>query len=92
MTAAELWHRGQEGWPRHFVLAQFPNLPLLVALAGWALAAGTAGGVHDVGRAIFTIALGAWAWEEAADGVNWFRRLLGAAALAWLVVSLAGEL
>ena len=33
----ELWRRGQEGWPRRYVLVQLPNAPLLVALAVWAL-------------------------------------------------------
>lgn len=91
-TAAALWRRGQEGWPRSYPIAQFPNAPLLVALAGWLLAALANGAAQDTGRAIFTVGLGVWAWGEAVDGVNWFRRLLGAGALVWLVVSLAGEL
>jgi hypothetical protein len=33
-----------------------------------------------------------WAWEETVSGVNWFRRLLGAGALIWVVAGLAGEL
>jgi hypothetical protein len=92
VTAAELWRRGQAGWPRRFPIAQFPNPPLLLAFAGLALAAATDRTPHDVGRAIFTIGLGVWAWEEAVDGVNWFRRLLGVGALVWIVASLAGEL
>jgi hypothetical protein len=47
---------------------------------------------HDVGRAVFTIGLGVWAWQEAVGGVNWFRRLDGAGALVWIVAGLAGEL
>ena len=50
------------------------------------------GAAHDVGRAVFTLALGVWAWEEAVAGVNWFRRLLGAGAFVWIVATLAGEL
>lgn len=93
MTVAELWRRGQEGWPRRFPIAQFPNPPLLAALAGSAVAAVAAKGTaHDVGRAVFFLGLAIWAWEEAVDGVNWFRRLLGAGALVWLVARLAGEL
>ncbi len=93
MTAAELWRRGQAGWPRRFPVAQFPNPPLLFAFAGLALGAATQGQhAHDVGRAVFTIGLGVWAWEEAVDGVNWFRRLLGAGALVWIVARLAGEI
>jgi hypothetical protein len=92
VTIAELWRRGQVGWPRRFPIAQFPNPPLLLAFAGLGLAAATNGPAHDVGRAIFSVGLAVWAWQELVSGVNWFRRLLGAGALVWLVVGLAGEL
>jgi hypothetical protein len=92
VTIAELWRRGQVGWPRRFPIAQFPNPPLLCALAGWGLAAGADSTAHEVGRAVFTLSLAVWAWEEAVGGVNWFRRLLGAGALVWIVAGLAGEL
>jgi hypothetical protein len=92
VTLAQLWRRGQEGWPRRFPIVQFPNLPLLLAFAGLGLAAVATGTAHDVGRAIFTIGLGVWAWLEVVGGVNRFRRLLGVAVLVWIVVSLAGEL
>ena len=80
------------GWPRRFPVAQFPNPPLLLAFAGWGFARVTRDTAHDVGTVVFTISLGVWAWEETTDGVNWFRRLLGAGALIWIVVRLAGEL
>jgi hypothetical protein len=92
VTAAELWRRGQDGWPRRFPIVQFPNPPLLFALGGWVLAATTDGTTHDAGRVVFIVGLGVWAWEEAVGGVNWFRRLLGAAALVWIVVALIGRL
>lgn len=92
MTIAELWRRGQLGWPRRFPIAQFPNPPLLLAFAGWGLAAVAGGAAHDVGRAVFVVGLSVWAWEEAVGGVNWFRRLLGVAVLASIVAGLAGEL
>jgi hypothetical protein len=92
VTIAELWRRGQVGWPRSFPIAQFPNLPLLVAFAGAGLAAVAGGTAHDGGRAVFIVALGVWAWEEAVGGVNWFRRVLGVAVFVWIVASLAGEL
>ena len=38
------------------------------------------------------VALGVWAWQEAAHGVNWFRRLLGVAGLAFVVARLADRL
>jgi hypothetical protein len=92
VTVAELWRRGQRGWPRSYPVAQFPNLPLLFAFAGRGLAAVTDGTAHDVGRAVFTVGLVVWAWLEAVAGVNWFRRLLGAGVLIWVIVGLAGEL
>jgi len=92
VTIAELWRRGQVGWPRRFPLAQFPNPPLLLAFAGSGLAAVAGGAAHDVGRAVFIVGLGVWAWEEALSGVNWFRRLLGVVAFVWIVAGLAGEL
>ena len=92
MTLAEVWRRGQIGWPRRFPIAQFPNPPLLVALAGWLVAAVTGGAAHDVGRILTTLGLVVWACEEIASGVNWFRRLLGLAVLAWVVVGVIGGL
>jgi hypothetical protein len=92
VTIAELWRRGQAGWPRRFRIAQFPNPPLLLAFAGWGLAAVAGGTAHDIGRVVFTVGLAVWALEEAVGGVNWFRRLLGVGALVWIVAGLAGEL
>jgi hypothetical protein len=92
MTVTELWTRGQAGWPRRYPVAQFPNPPLLVAIAGWGVAAAAHGTAHDAGRAVFTLGLGVWAWQEALDGDNLFRRLLGAGVFVGLVVRLAGEL
>jgi hypothetical protein len=92
VTTVELWRRGQLGWPRGFPVAQFPNPPLLLAFAGWGLAAGLGGTARGVGRSAFALGLAVWAWEEVASGVNWFRRLLGAGTLIWLVASLASEL
>jgi hypothetical protein len=91
VTTVELWRRGQVGWPRRFPIAQFPNTPLLLAFAGWVLAAVAGGAAHDVGRALFTVGLAVWAALELLRGVNWFRRLLGAAVLVWIVVGVAAE-
>jgi hypothetical protein len=92
VTIAELWRRGQVGWPRRFPIAQFPNPPLLLAFAGWVLAAVAGGTAHDVGRAVFILGLAVWALEEAVGGVNGFRRLLGLGVLVWIAVGLVGEL
>jgi hypothetical protein len=86
LTSAELWRTGQAGWPRRFPIVQFPNPPLLLAFIGLALAALTRGTAHDTGRAIFLVGLAVWALGETLLGVNWFRRLLGTAALVWIVV------
>jgi len=88
VTAGELWRRGQDGWPRRFPIAQFPNPPLLLALGGWLLAAITDGTAHDAARVVFWIGLAVWASEESLGGVNWFRRALGAVALVWIVLAL----
>ena len=74
-----------------YVVAQFPNAPLLVALAA-ALASlllddGTT--AADVARSVFYVALTVWAYEEAANGVNRFRRVLGIAGLVFVVVRVA---
>jgi hypothetical protein len=87
----ELWRRGQAGWPQRFPVVQAPNLPLLVAFAGRALSARTAGTIHRMGRAIYTAGLAVWACQETTSGVNWFRRLLGAGTLARLAAGLARE-
>jgi hypothetical protein len=88
VTAAELWRLGQEGWPRRFPIAQFPNQPLLVAFAGWTLAIASDGTTHEIGRVVFMLGLAVWACGEATRGVNWFRRLLGLGALAWIIADL----
>lgn len=92
MTA--LWRRGQHGWPTSYPIAQFPNAPLLIAIAAWVARrltdAGTA--ANDWATATFFVSLAAFAWWELTDGVNGFRRVMGGAVLAFAVVSLAGEL
>lgn len=64
-----------------------PNAPLLVAFAGRGLQAVGRGRARRAGGAAFTLGLAAWAGEEAVDGVNWFRRLLGVATLLWMLGS-----
>jgi hypothetical protein len=91
-TLGDIWRRGQRGWPESFPLAQFPNPPLLAALAGSLVAALTEGTVHDYAHAVFYVGFAAWAWEELAAGVNWFRRALGVVGLVYVVVRVATEL
>ncbi len=92
VRAVELWRRGQEGWPRRFPIVQLPNPPLLLAFAGWGLAAAAGGTVHEIGRVVFTLGLAVWGYGEATGGVNWFRRLLGVGAIVWILANLAGGL
>jgi hypothetical protein len=76
---------------RGYTVLQWPNPPLWIALAA-SLASrliDDESAVHDVARAIFYVALTVWAYEEAATGVNGFRRALGAIALVLIVVSIA---
>lgn len=85
-TTTQAERRRPRGWPARFPLAQPPNAPLLLAAGAWVLAALTEGSVHAYARATLYAALAAWAWLELTDGVNWFRRALGAAVLAYVVV------
>ncbi len=75
------------GWPRAFPVAQAPNAPLLVAFAGRGLQALGRGRARRAGGVVYTVALTVWAGEEVLGGVNWLRRLLGVATLAWLLGS-----
>lgn len=77
-----------------YVVGQFPNVPLVVALIA---VVATRLFSRDstawlVARALFYVAFISWAYLELTEGANGFRRLLGAAALAWTVYSLQGEL
>ncbi len=76
------------------MVAQVPNLPLALALV--AVVAGhifnegsTAWGIS---RAVFFTGLTIWAYLELAEGVNGFRRVLGAGGLAWVIWSLSSDL
>jgi hypothetical protein len=91
-TLTNRWRRGQHGWPESFPLVQFPNAPLLVALGALLVAALTDGSVHSYARAAFYAGLSAWASGELADGVNWARRVLGAAGLVYVVVKVGAAL
>lgn len=86
------WDRAQRGWPKDFPLVQFPNAPLLVALAAWVAAKLTDGTAHDVFRGIFTAGLAWWAVLELVRGSNWVRRVLGAVVLASLAAGLVRSL
>lgn len=74
----------------NIVIAQVPNLPILVWLAASLLSYGTASGkLHQGLAAVAFGALFTWAWQELFDGVNYFRRSLGLGvllgAIAWQI-------
>lgn len=76
---------------RGYTVGHFPNPPLWVALAAFlvALLTGDGGTVNDIARAIVYVALTVWAYEEAANGVNGYRRVLGTVALLLIVIVVA---
>ena len=80
------------GFPRSFPVVQFPNGPLIVGLAAGAIGGAVHGRAHDYAVSISYLAIGVWAYEELTQGVNWFRRLLGAAFAVLIVVRIANAL
>ena len=76
---------------RGYPVGQFPNPPLWIALAALLVAWLTDDGrvIDDLARAISYVAFTVWAYEEAANGVNGFRKALGIGALALIVVAIA---
>ena len=74
--------------PSAFPLFQFPNPPLIVAMAAGAaarLAPAPAAGVADT---VSKLGLIVWAYQEVVDGANWFRQLLGVGGTAYAVGAL----
>jgi hypothetical protein len=76
---------------RGYTVGQFPNPPLWIALAAFATAelSGPRGTLHAVARAIEYMALTAWAYLELTEGVNGFRRAVGALALTAIAIAVA---
>jgi hypothetical protein len=79
-------------FPRRFPVVQFPNLPLIVALLAGEVGKLLDGSAHSYAASVSYLALTVWAYEELVHGVNWFRRLLGLAAMILLVVRVADAL
>lgn len=76
-------------FPPRFPIVQFPNLPLVIAFAAGWTATALAGRPHGYAEAVSYLAMTVWAHEELVRGVNWFRRLLGAAFLVIVLISVA---
>lgn len=77
-----------------YTVAQAPNAPLVIALIGVVASRLLAEGstAYGLARAVFFAAFTIWAYLELAEGVNGFRRLLGAGGLIYVLVALAGAL
>ena len=68
------------------VLAQMPNLPLIVWIVASLLRLIFTTGKVNIGlEAIAFGSLFTWAWEELFQGVNYFRRALGLLVLVGLI-------
>lgn len=72
----------------NIVIAQMPNLPILVWLAATLLELlVTTGNFH---RGLDAVAFGSlftWAWQELFQGVNYFRRSIGLVVLLSVIAS-----
>jgi hypothetical protein len=79
-------------FPRRFPIVQFPNLPLIVAVLAGEAGKFLDGSAHSYVASVSYLAMTIWAYEELAHGVNWFRRLLGAAYVILLIVCVAHAL
>jgi hypothetical protein len=79
-------------FPRRFPIAQFPNLPLIVAILAGEVGKFLDDSAHSYAASVSYLALTIWAYEELVHGVNWFRRLLGLAFMILLVVRVADAL
>ena len=76
--------RDSEG---NIVIAQPPNLPLIVGIVASLLKLIVT--TEEINLALDLVAFGSlytWAWEELFQGVNYFRRALGLIALVGLLV------
>jgi hypothetical protein len=89
----DVWHGFKRlttiGFPRRFVIVQFPNVSLIVAFLAGEVGKHVHGSGHAYASSVSYLALAIWAYLELADGVNWFRRLLGTAYLVSTMVHLA---
>lgn len=77
--------RDSEG---EIVLAQMPNLPLIVWIVASLLKIIFTTGKINLGLDIIAFgSLFTWAWQELFQGVNYFRRVLGFLVLVGLIAS-----
>jgi hypothetical protein len=70
-------------------IAQFPNRPLLMAMAAGAVARRADGETARVAGLLSKAALLVWAYQEITDGANWLRRLFGVGGAAYALGALS---
>jgi hypothetical protein len=71
----------------NIVLAQKPNLPLIVGVVASLLSLVlTSGKINTVLDVVATGSFFTWAWLELFQGVNYFRRALGLAVLIGIIL------
>jgi hypothetical protein len=76
-------------FPRRFPIVQFPSLPLIIAVVAGEASKFLDAREHSYAISVSYLAMTIWAYEELVHGVNWFRRLLGAVFLTYLIVRVA---
>jgi hypothetical protein len=82
-TSVDKVFRDNEG---NIVIAQMPNLPLIVWIVTSILALiFTTGKINTLLDVLANGSLFTWAWLELSQGVNYFRRALGLIVLAGLI-------
>ncbi|XHX76489.1 MAG: hypothetical protein RBJ76_18900 [Stenomitos frigidus ULC029] len=87
-TAATLFNRTFRAGDGKIVIAQKPNLPLLVGLAATlSTLLITSGNIHRGLEAVAFGSLFTWAWQELFQGVNYFRRSLGLLVLLGMIAT-----
>jgi hypothetical protein len=70
------------------VMAQMPNLPLVIWIAACLLQMTFSTGRLNMGLELIAFgSLFTWAWEEIFQGVNYFRRALGLVVIIGLIAS-----
>lgn len=73
-------------------IAQFPNLPLWIALAAWVVRLVTDGPIASAADVVIRVAVLWWAIDEIVRGVNPWRRVLGVGGVAWVAWVVVGGL
>lgn len=70
------------------ILVQKPNPPLIAAGIGFIIDKFAAGIFQKIGTTLFISSLIIWSYLELTQGVNWFRKLLGAVVLISTLMNL----